>query len=84
MGNHNHAPRPRWQVEPQQWQAELLANPHLQPGEKLTVIALSKRFTGWEPAMIDLGAIAQETGQTIEDVHAQIERLHGVIWEVVP
>ena len=39
--------RPRWHAAPQAWQAELLANPHLTPGEKVTALALSKRFTGW-------------------------------------
>ena len=84
MKGRNVPHRPRWQAEPAQWQAELLANPHLTPGEKVTALALSKRFTGWGTATIDLGAVARETGQTVEDVRAHLERLHGVAWEVLP
>ncbi len=84
MKGRNVSQRPRWQAEPQAWQAKLFANPHLTPGEKLTAVALSKRFTGWGAVDVNLDEIARETGQTVAEVRSHIEHLNGVAWEVVP
>ncbi len=79
-----HATTPRWISQRQEWQAELLRNPSLTPGEKLTALALSKRFTSHGGAMVNLDEIARETGQSIADVRAALARLNGTFWTVTP
>ena len=75
---------PRWLTDTQKWQAELLRNPSLTPSEKLTVLALSRRFTSHEGAWVNLEEIARETGQSVADVHAALARLDGTFWTVTP
>ena len=79
-----HATRPRWIADTQRWQAGLLRNPSLTPGEKLTVLALSRRFTSHDGVMVNLDEIARETGQTVTDVRAALARLNGTFWTVRP
>ncbi len=74
----------RWLTDTQRWQAELLRNPSLTPGEKLTVLALSRRFTSHDGAMVNLDEIARETGQRVADVRAALARLNGTFWTVTP
>ena len=84
MSRQQATPAPRWLTDTQRWQAELLRNPHLTPGEKLTVLALSRRFTSYEGAWVNLDEIARETGQTVTDVRAALARLNGTCWTVTP
>ena len=76
------ATRPRWLTDTQRWQAELLRNPSLTPGEKLTVLALSRRLTSHDGAWVNLDEIARETGQPVADVRAALARLNGTFWTV--
>ncbi len=76
------ATAPRWISQRQEWQADLLRNPSLTPGEKLTVLALSRRFTSHDGAMVNLDEIARETGQSVADVRAALARLNGTFWTV--
>ena len=79
-----HVMPPRWISQRPEWQAELLRNPSLTPGEKLTVLALSRRFTSHDGAMVNLDEIARETGQSVADVRAALTRLNGTFWTVTP
>ncbi len=79
-----HATSPRWISQRQEWQSELLRNPSLTPGEKLTALALSKRFTSHDGAMVNLDEIARETGESVADVRAALARLNGIFWTVTP
>ena len=76
------ATRPRWLTDTQRWQAELLRNPSLTPGEKLTVLALIRRFTSHDGAWVNLDEIARETGQRVADVRTALARLNGTFWTV--
>lgn len=81
MSKHQ-SPRPRWLTHPEEWQAQLLRNPHLSPAEKLTALAMRKHFTGMGAVWVDLADIAEATAQSVDDVRAHIERLDGIAWKV--
>lgn len=82
MSKHRSA-KPRWQTHPEEWQAKLLSNPNMTPGQKLTAMALSKRFTSPEGTWVDLHEIARETGQPVEDVRAHLEAFDGTLVKIL-
>lgn len=83
MSKHRSPNRPRWITHPAEWQGELLRNPNLTPAQKLTAMALSKRFTSPEGTWVDLHEIARETGQPVEDVRAHLETFDGTLVNIL-
>jgi hypothetical protein len=83
MSKHRSPNRPRWITHPAEWQAGLLSTPNLTPGQKLTLMALSKRFTNPEGTWVILEEIARETGQPVEDVRAHLEAFDGTLVKIL-
>jgi hypothetical protein len=73
---------PRWISHASEWQAELLRNPHLTLGQKLTAIALSTRLTTHEDTWVNVREIAQETGQSVADVRTHLEAFDPRLVEI--
>ena len=74
---------PRWHTDPKTWQAELLRNSHLTMNEKLIALALSRRFTNHDAIWINLDEIARETGLSVADVRAMLDRFNGTLITVL-